>query len=200
MSLRYLIRSPETNIEDVADYLDALPHHHRLWETRKLKIFDQARLFRKAGHGPAVSVEHFVPAAVPDVTEVIHHGTNTFPMLTTFQKRFARPEGESARLFGYNEGITKSVLGPGCFVVHGTAGNPPWANRGALVVDYYLVPDGPVPPGWPRVISNKQGLQKFVYAGTRDFMRRVSRHVSVGRAFKGEKALHAYFVLCREDH
>jgi hypothetical protein len=39
----------------------------------------------------------------------------------------------------------------------------------------------------------------LVYQGTRDFMRRVSTHVSVGAAFKGESQMGAYFTLCRQD-
>ena len=53
--------------------------------------------------------------------------------------------------------------------------------------------------GWPRVRSNREGLQRLVYYGTRDFMRRVSQHVSIGAAYKGEKPLDHYFTLCRED-
>jgi hypothetical protein len=30
-------------------------------------------------------------------------------------------------------------------------------------------------------------------------MRRVSAHVTVGAAYKGEKSLDHYFMLCRED-
>ena len=30
-------------------------------------------------------------------------------------------------------------------------------------------------------------------------MRRVSQHVSIGAAYKGEKPLDHYFTLCRED-
>ncbi len=33
---------------------------------------------------------------------------------------------------------------------------------------------------------NSQGLQVFVYHRTRDFMRKVSEHVSIGRASTGE--------------
>ena len=46
---------------------------------------------------------------------------------------------------------------------------------------------------------NSEGLQRFIYMGTRDFMRRVSEHVSIGAAYKGEKPLDHYFTLCRED-
>jgi hypothetical protein len=68
-----------------------------------------------------------------------------------------------------------------------------------VVVDYFQVPDGPVPAGWPAVKRNAQGLQRFVYDGTRNYMRRVSKHVSIGAAYKGETPLDHYFVLCRED-
>ena len=79
-----------------------------------------------------------------------------------------------------------------------TAGNPVFAERGSLVVDYHQVPDGKVPADWPKVVPNSVGLQMFVYKGTRDFMRRVSEGVTIGAAYKGEKALDHYFTLVRE--
>ena len=78
-----------------------------------------------------------------------------------------------------------------------TRDEPAWALRGGVVIDYFQVPDGPVADGWPDVVPNTRGLQRFVYNGTRDFMRRVSSHVSVGAAYKGEKSLDHYFILCR---
>jgi len=89
--------------------------------------------------------------------------------------------------------------GPGYFVAVPTASNPEWRSRGAIVVDYFQVPDGAVASGWPRVVPNTKGLQRFVYDRTRDFMRRVSKHVTIGAAFKVEKALDHYFVLVRES-
>ena len=38
-----------------------------------------------------------------------------------------------------------------------------------------------------------------MYHHTRDYMRRVSSHVTVGAAYKGETSLDHYFMLCRED-
>ena len=67
-----------------------------------------------------------------------------------------------------------------------------------MVVDYFQVPDGEVAPGWPRVVANDWRLSRFVYHHTRDFMRRVSRHVSIGAAYKDERPLDHYFVLCRQ--
>jgi hypothetical protein len=48
-------------------------------------------------------------------------------------------------------------------------------------------------------VPNSRGLQRFVYHRTRDFMRRVSRHVTIGAAYKGESPLDHYFVLVREQ-
>jgi hypothetical protein len=158
-------------------------------------------LFEKAAHAPALDLTHFVGEA-GEREEVIHDGVNTLPLppaLRRFQKRFCRPRsnGHGPRLFGYNEGPTRAVIGPGYFVAVATTGRPHWTARGAVVVDYFEVPDGPVAPGWPAVVANDWRLQRFVYGGTRDFMRRVSSHVSIGAAFKGERPLDHYFVLCR---
>jgi len=115
-----------------------------------------------------------------------------------FQKRFCKPEDGSERLFGYNQSPFLRTIGPGFFVAIATKGNVEWEDRGALVIDYFQVPDGAVVDGWPKVIPNSKGLQMFVYNGTRDFMRKVSKHVSIGAAYKGEKALDHYFILCRD--
>ena len=99
----------------------------------------------------------------------------------------------------YNDYRSGWWMGPGYFKLVPTEGDPSWAERGAWVVDYLQVPDGAVPEGWPPVVPNERGPQRLVYAGTRDFMRRVSEHVSVGRPFKGDDPLPFCFVVCRED-
>ena len=199
MSLKYLIHRPAAHIGDIADYLDRLSPDHRLHDTRQLGGADQSRLYDLAAEASPITLEHFVPKNRPALREVIHNGKNTLPVFQTFQKRMCRPDGAGDRLFGYNEGFTRAFVGPGYFVVHATAGNPDWERRGAIVVDYVMVPDGPVAPGWPAVVPNSHGLQIVVYNGTRDFMRRVSSHVSIGAAFKGETQMGAFFTLCRED-
>ena len=70
--------------------------------------------------------------------------------------------------------------------------------RGAIVVDYFEVPDGAVPAGWPPIVDNAWRLQRLVYHHTRDFLRRVSAHVAIGAAYKDERPLDHYFVLCRQ--
>jgi hypothetical protein len=67
-----------------------------------------------------------------------------------------------------------------------------------VVVDYFRVPDEAVAPGWPAVVENDVGLQRFVFRGMRDYLRRVSTHASIGAAFQGETAFNSWFVLCRD--
>lgn len=192
-------------IDAIAAFLDGLSHEERLAATRTLGRKEQRLLYGKAAAAPPVSLDAFVPKEAGALAQVIHHGRNTLPLPgkhRLFQKRFCRPESESGsrhpRLFGYNEAPSKGLLGPGYFVAVETAGEPEWEARGAVVVDYFQVPDGPVPAGWPRVVPNTEGLQFFVYNKTRDFMRRISSHVTIGAAYKKEKSLDHYFILCRE--
>src|SRR5262249_50745644 len=114
-----------------------------------------------------------------------------------FQKRFCRPDNGD-KLFGYNEGPTRRLIGPGYFVATTTDQHPQWAQHGGVVIDYHQIPESDVAAGWPPVIPNSQGLQRFVFYQTRDFIRRVSTHVSIGAAFKRDKPLDHYFVLCRQ--
>ena len=76
---------------------------------------------------------------------------------------------------------------------------PPAALPRIWIITNPEHPDGPVAPDFPRVLPNCQGLARFIYFQTRDFMRRVSHHVSIGTAYKNEQALNVYFILCRED-
>jgi len=201
MSLSSLIDDPSADVSVIARHLDGLDGATRWAEVGGLGRDRQRTLWEKAAQAKALDLDYFVGDAAPR-QQVIHDGINTLPLptpLRRFQKRFCRPAGESgARLFGYNEGPTRQVVGPGYFVTIPTKGRPAWESRGAIVVDYFQVPDGLVADGWPRVVPNDWRLQKLVYDQTRDFMRRVSKHVSIGAAFKREKPMDHYFVLCRQ--
>jgi len=196
-----LIDDERAGIDEIGAYLDGLDGDARWREVAQLGRTRQRALYDKAAHAPAIDMAHFVGEARPR-EEVIHDGVNTLPLPTPwrrFQKRFCRPaDSRVARLFGYNEGPTRRVIGPGFFVALSTAERPQWSARGGVVVDYYQVPDGAVAEGWPRVVANDWRLQRFVYDQTRDFMRRVSRHVSIGAAYKRERPLDHYFTLCRQ--
>lgn len=201
--LQTILRDPARTLKDVREHLDGLSHDARMAELATTTRDDQRTLWNlAAGDEGRITLEHFLPPSVPACRPVVHHGRNTLPLPGShkfFRKPMARPEDGTPRAFGYNDSPSRWLIGPGYFVLVATAGNPAWEERGAFVVDYFQHPDGRVPASWPEVRPNTSGLQRFVYHGTRDFMRRVSEHVSIGAAYKGEKPLDHYFTLCRED-
>ena len=87
------------------------------------------------------------------------------------------------------------VTGPGYFVAHGVEGEKEAPSD--YVIDYTRIPPKK-PESWPEILPNEARLGRFVYAGMKDYMRRVSEHVSIGRAYK-RGPMNAWFVLCRED-
>ena len=198
-SLADLIHDDSTDIHTIAAHLEALSEADRIAAMDSLGRRAQRALYEKAADAPPIEMSHFVPDASP-LKPVHHKGRNTLPLPSRhrrFEKRFCRPEDGSDRLFGYNKAPSTGLIGPGYFVAIPTTGKADWEARGAIVVDYFQVPDAGVCGEWPDVVPNSKGLQYFVYKGTRDFMRRVSDSVSIGAAFKGEKALDHYFTLCR---
>jgi hypothetical protein len=203
VTLSSLIRDPASSIDAIGAWLDGLADDERVAQIRTLGRSDQRALYAKAEAARVMTLDDVVPPGTPARTEVIHEGRNTLPLvipsLKLFQKRFARTEDGSARLFGYNQSPFLGPIGPGFYVAYETAGRPEWEPRGGVVVDYFQVPDGPVPDGWPKVVPNSKGLSYFVYNGTRDFLRLVSKHVSIGAAYKGEKSLGQFFMLCRRE-
>lgn len=202
MKLKEMILDSHVAIDVIEQYLDGLSHQERLSNLATLDRKEQRRLYQKAAESPLITLGHFVPPSLPARVAVNHHGRNTLPLPAKhrhFQKRFCRPAEDPNRLFGYNEAPSRWIVGPGYFVVVSTEGHPKWQQRGGVAIDYFQVPDKPVCDSWPKVIPNTKGIQRFVYQGTRDFMRRVSEHVSIGAAFKGDESLDHYFVLCRED-
>ena len=189
-------------LEAVGDVLDRASASQRREAVLALDRRAQRRLYQLAAQAGAVTLDDFVPASRAPREAVRHFGKNTLPLprpLRFFEKRFSRPEVGTERLFGYNETQVVRWVGPGYFVAHATTGQRAWEPRGAIVVDYFQVPDGAVPEGWPRVVPNSRGLQILVYHRTRDFMRRLSQHVTIGAAYKNERALDHYFALVREE-
>jgi len=201
MDLTRALTEATLGIDAVSAALDAASAAQRRDAVLALDRTAQRRLYRLAQDAPPLTLEDFVPADRAARESVRHFGRNTLPLpgpLRFFEKRFSRPDAGPPRLFGYNETPVVGLIGPGYFVAVTTAGEPAWAPRGAVVVDYFRVPDSAVPDGWPRVVPNSHGLQRLVYHRTRDFMRRLSRHVTIGAAYKVERPLDHYFVLVRE--
>ena len=137
-------------IQEIGDWLDRCIPAARKDAVFGLNRPQQRQLYERAVATAEITPEHFVPADRAPLTEVIHHGRNTLPLPSShkvFQKRFCRSEADPARIFGYNEARSRSLIGPGYFVATATTGNPDWQSRGGVVVDYFHVPDGPVVPG-----------------------------------------------------
>ena len=198
MDLNVLLE-PNINLARLETVLDELGHAGRLATVRGWDGKTQARLYEAAkGHHP-LTLEHFVPESIGPMTEVIDHGKNSLPLFSHFQKRFARPEGASdpvKELWGFNRQSNEPFTGPGDFVVHTDwdGGQVP----GEVAIDYRKLPGGKV-ASWPDIIPNSARLGRFVYAGMVDVMRGVSKHVSIGRAWKHGKFMDAWFALVRED-
>ena len=172
-----------------ARYLDELDGTARIRQVRGLSRREQARLFDAAEGARPVSLVDLVPADVPPLAEVIHHGRNSLPVFRTFEKRLCRPPGDASVLWGYNEHGLRWVTGPGYFV----ARDP---GNGEVLLDYLEVPPDR-PEGWPAVKPNSAGPSRFVYHRLQDVVRGVSRSVFVGRAAREGRPIDNWFVLCR---
>lgn len=187
---------PKLDLDGLRTTLDTAGHADRVRALRALRPRELAQLFEASKDGGTVTLDHFVPPGTDALKEVIHHGGNTLPLFSQFQKRFCRPDGAEAEaekpvLWGYNEGSTRPFVGPGYFVARD-------ADDGEVVIDYGAVPPRH-PEGWPEILPNKAKLGRFVWVGMTDYLRKVSEHVSIGRAFRGGKPMDQWFVLCRED-
>lgn len=189
MSIHDFVAAGGVDLAGLAAHLDALDSAARIAEVRSLSRAEQARLFEAARGARPVSLDDFVPPGTRPLEPVIHHGRNSLPLFTLFEKRFCRPDAGGAELWGYNEQPFKTLTGPGYFVAR---------QESALevVIDYCEVPPRK-PAAWPAILPNSARLSRFIYYRTRDFMRGVSRHVSVGRATREGRPMDNWFVLCR---
>lgn len=184
---------------EVARFLDGLAHHERVDAIRACGRSEQCRLYEAVQGVGRVRLLDLVGPRRGDLEPVRHHGKNTLPAFTHFEKRFCRPPGLDAAnpttLWGFNFQALSFVTGPGYFV----AREHPHALE--VWIDYREVPPAgaALPAGWPPVRRNEVGLGRFVYGNMVDTLRRVSEHVTVGSAARGGKALGSWFMLCRED-
>lgn len=191
MDIRQLL-SPKPDLTYIAHALDGVGHEARLRAVHELGKAEMATLFDAAADADALTLDDFVPSGLDAMKEVIHHGKNSLPVFSSFQKRFCRPDGDVAeQLWGYNHQAMQPFTGPGYFVAH------PWKD-GGVVIDYTMLPPRH-PSGWPEILPNDARLSRFIYNGTKDVMRRLSQHVTIGRAQRGENVMDNWFVLVRED-
>ncbi len=178
--------------------LDRMDHASRLFTCMSIEPKDQKRLWELCADNEPLDASHFVPAGTPPLKEVIHHGKNTLPLHNFFQKRFCLPEEGSTKLFGYNQHSLLTFTGPGYYVAHPVDRETDRVAPSDYVIDYTLEPTSKV-AAWPKILPNKAKLGFLVYAGMKDYMRKVSEHVSIGLAYKADRSIESYFILCRED-
>lgn len=188
-----LFFDPKVDLENFQRVLDTSGHTARLLAIRALTPPQLSALFDACADSEALSLDYFVPATEP-MHEVIHYGKNSLPAFTSFQKRFCRPDGDvEGVLWGYNHNpkFQEAAIGPGYFVAAP-------GEKGEVMIDYTQRPPRH-PEAWPEIISNSSRLGFLVWAGMQDYCRRVSEHVTIGRAYKGGKPMDAWFALCRQD-
>jgi len=186
-------------LAELSGALDAATPEERVASTAALSRRHQRLLWRLAEDAAPVTADDLVPPTLAPLTPVRHHGVNSLPVPASwrvFRKVMARDT--DGAVIGWNDSPLAPWIGPGYFVITGTDAFPDGPRRGGQVVDYYQIPRGAVPAGWPGVVPNWWGLQVFVYHQTRDFLRRVSAHVVIGAAYKWGLPLDQYFVLVRE--
>lgn len=185
----HLAQSDSIDFDALEALLDTATHHERIDATRRFNKKIQRRLFDQAD-GRRLTIDQFVPHE--DTYRPIHHwGKNTvFPIVDRFQKRFTRVPGHDDLLYGYNESWFRFAVSPGYYVAYMDD------ETGELVVDYTRLPEGR-PDEWPTILPNWFGLGPLIFLGMQDRLRRVSEHVTIGRAYK-KKAMNQWFVLVRE--
>lgn len=192
MTLAGLIKSSTVTAVELASHLDGLPEAERLAQTMALSSGEQARLFELAEGARRFTLEDLAPSSTPPLTGVRHEGKNSLYLFTRFAKVFAVPDEPTSEpeRWGFNDGtqLVKTTVGPGYFVA---------VQQGdEVLVDYTRLPKRPL-IGAPKILPNEARLSRFVFNQTRDVVRGVSKHVSIGRAWRGTRRLDNWFVLCR---
>lgn len=182
-----------TSAAELARHLDALEPHTRLEQVLALTARQQATLFDLAEGHRVFTLDDLAPTTAPPLLGVRHEGRNSLYAFTRFAKLFAVPDDPSritTERWGFNDtsALVTTTVGPGYFVA---------VQQGReVLVDYTRLPPKPL-TGAPRPLPNSSRLSRFVYNQTKDVVRGVSTHVSVGRAWRGTRRLDNWFVLCR---
>lgn len=190
-----LLKEGSIDIDALDGALNDASSEERIAVIRKCTPAIQKNLF-EAAKGRKVTTEGIVSSSHPALTETIHEGQNTLPAFRQFQKRFCNPSEaytpDNRRvLWGYNHQSFAGITGPGYFVAYDDD------DLGEVVIDYRELPPER-PDSWPPILDNKARLGRFVYHGMVDRLRRVSDHVTIGRAYK-KKPMNAWFLLVRQD-
>lgn len=193
MSLSSLLDGTHVSATALSSHLDALSDVQRVAEALALDGRQQAKLFEVVQGARRFTLEDLAPTTTAPLTGVTHEGRNSMPAFSRFAKVFAVPDDASrttTERWGFNRtsGLVTTTVGPGYFVT---------VQQGdEVLVDYTLLPPKPL-VGAPAILKNSSRLSFFVYNRTKDVVRGVSQHVSIGRASRDGKQLDNWFVLCR---
>ena len=191
------IASPTLDLKAIAALLDGLTDTERVTAALSVRGAAQKRLWDAAADvGERVlRLTDIVPATTPAMTGVVHHGRNSMPAFTLFEKRFYRmPDADPNQpgmVYGANFQTFAWFTGPGYFVATEDR------SRSEILIDYHRVPET-APALWPEIRSNESGITRMVYGFMTDTLRRVSENVTIGMPSRHGRSLGSYFVLCRQ--
>jgi hypothetical protein len=185
---------PKLDLARLSEVLDGMGHEGRVHTIRGWGKHKQEKLWEAAAGFKPMGLDHFVPASVGPLVEVVHELTNTLPLFTHSQKRFCRPKEDEPQdlIWGYNHQAWSALTGPGYFVARKAQ------VEGEVDFDYTMLPTSK-PESWPEIKPNSGLLGGVVYGGMIDIVRAISSHVCIGRAKRGGKLSDMYFTLCRKD-
>ena len=189
------LRETPLRLDPLAKRLDGASHDERVRFVHSVGRAGQRRLWEAAAGFLPLTLADLVPPQSPDGATVRHHGKNTLPAFTHFEKRFCRPVGQDPQrpeaLFGFNFQALSWLTGPGYYVAHADPALP------EVLIDYRELPPAP-PAGWPPLRRNEVGAARLVYGFMLDRLRRVSEHVTIGSAARNGRDLGSWFLLTRE--
>ena len=187
-----LLLRPGIKLEEVTAHLDALAHPERVAQTVALGKPEQMKLWEIAENSTALTFDYLLPRDAAPLADFPFEGKNSLPFFTRFQKVFYLDR--SRNICGYNNQAMAWFTGPGYYMVQM---NPKAAKE--IQIDYTRLPTEH-PDGWPEIKSNMAFPTRFIYGGTKDNLRWVSKDVVIGRAYKmGETPIPNWFILCRKD-
>lgn len=191
-TLNELLNQPGIKLSEVTAHLNGLNHPERVEQTTALSKAEQVKLWEIAESSKPLALDYLVPARAKPLEFFPFEGKNSLPLFTRFQKVFYFDQERN--VCGYNNQPLMWFTGPGYFMVQM---NPKAA--GELQVDYTRIPKEH-PAGWPVIKSNDVLPTRFIYGGTKDNLRWVSKDVVIGRAYKmGESPMPNWFILCRQE-
>lgn len=194
VALKQMIMEPDARPQGIRDFLDGLSESERMGASRGIGARHQRRLWELVDGFAEVTLADMVPTSHAPLRAVPHHGRNTLPVHTLFQKRFYRylAADGSEHVGGANFQSWMGFTGPGYYVAVPVPGRP------EVDIDYTQLPQQR-PEGWPEIVRNDRGVSRFIYGHMIDRLRRVSEHVTIGRAARHGKDMNAWFTLCRPE-